>query len=150
MVLLVNFTKLFGLHSKLFCYYPIKKRFQSGELSISEKQTFIKLFKRKDRNKRLIKNWRLISLLNIHLFLRFQHKEYKKYLPSLISSDQPVYPGKRFISQRGRLIFEILEIADLLKISGLLLTAYIEKAFNSVDHQFLINVLKTFRLEKKQ
>ena len=56
---------------------------------------------------------------------------------------------KRFISERGRLIFGILKIADLLKINGLLLTVYIEKALNSVDHQFSINVLKTFRLEKK-
>ena len=37
------------------------------------------------------------------------------------------------------MIFDILEITDCFKIKGLLLTVDIEKAFDSVDHQFLIN-----------
>ena len=53
---------------------------------------------------------------------------------------------KRFISERGRLISNILEIMDLLKIKRLLLTGDIDKAFDYVDHQILINVLKTFGL----
>ena len=55
---------------------------------------------------------------------------------------------KRFISEEGRLIPDILEITDLIKIKGLLLTIDIEKAFDYVDHQFLISVLKTFGFEK--
>ena len=55
---------------------------------------------------------------------------------------------KIFRSERDRLIFDILEIADRLKIKGLLLTVDIKKAFDSVDHQDLINVLKTFRFDK--
>ena len=55
-------------------------------------------------------------------------------MPSLISSNQTAY--KRFISERGRLICDILEITDILKIKGLLLTVDIEKASDSVDHQF--------------
>ena len=46
------------------------------------------------------------------------------------------------------MISEILEITDVLKIKGLLLTVDIEKAFYSVDHQFLINVLKSSGFEK--
>ena len=55
---------------------------------------------------------------------------------------------KKFISKGGRLIYDILEITDLLKIKGSLLAIDIENAFDSVDHQFLVNVLKTFRFEK--
>ena len=55
---------------------------------------------------------------------------------------------KKFISKGGRLIYDILEITDLLKIKGSLLTIDIENVFDSVDHQFLVNVLKTFRFEK--
>ena len=43
----------------------IKKSFISGELSTFQKQAIIKLIEKKDRNKRLIKNCRSISLLNI-------------------------------------------------------------------------------------
>ena len=34
-------------------------------LSISQRQAVIKLFEKKDRDKRFIKNWRPISLLNV-------------------------------------------------------------------------------------
>ena len=43
----------------------IRKSFISGKLSTSQKQAVIKLIEKKDRDKRLIKNWRLITLLNI-------------------------------------------------------------------------------------
>ena len=36
-----------------------------GELSISQWQAIIKLIEKKDRDKRYIKNWRPISLLNV-------------------------------------------------------------------------------------
>ena len=66
----------------------------------------------------------------------------------LISSNQTDYANKRFISKEGQMIPDILEITDLLKIKDLLLIVDIEKAFDSVDHQVLINVLKTFGFEK--
>ena len=47
------------------------------------------------------------------------------------------------------MIVDILEMIDSLKFKGLLLTVDIEKAFNAVDHQFLVNVLKSFGFEKK-
>ena len=47
------------------------------------------------------------------------------------------------VSEEARLISDILEITDLLKIKGLLLIL-----FDSVDHQFLSKVLKTFGFGK--
>ena len=55
---------------------------------------------------------------------------------------------ERLISEVGRLTSDILEITDLLKVKDLLLTVDIENAFDSVDHQFLINVPKNFGFEK--
>ena len=43
----------------------IKKSFISGELSTSQKQAVIKLIEKKNRDKRLIKNWHPVSLFNI-------------------------------------------------------------------------------------
>ena len=37
----------------------------NGSLSISQRQAVIKLLEKKDRDKRFIKNWRPISLLNV-------------------------------------------------------------------------------------
>ena len=41
------------------------KAFKVGELSTSQKQAVIKLIEKKYKDKRLIKNWRPISLLNV-------------------------------------------------------------------------------------
>ena len=54
----------------------------------------------------------------------------------MISSNKTAYVEKRFLSETGELISDILEITDL---KGLLLM---------VDHQFLINVLDTFGFDK--
>ena len=43
----------------------VNKAFKVGELSTSQKQAVIKLIEKKYKDKRLIKNWRPISLLNV-------------------------------------------------------------------------------------
>ena len=60
-----EFYELFWDDIKNALSDSIKKRFISGELCTSQKQTVIKLIEKKDRDKRLIKNRRPISLLNI-------------------------------------------------------------------------------------
>ena len=91
----------------------------------------------------MIKNWRPISLLSIDakLISKVLAKRIKKHLTSVIFSNQTAYVDKIFISEVGWLISDILEILDFLKIKGLLLKVDIEKAFDSDDHPFLINVL---------
>ena len=72
----------------------------------------------------------------------------KNALPSLISSDQTAYVKGRFISEGGRLISDVLEISDKLQIKGFLMTVDIEKAFDSINHCFLIKVLEKYGFEK--
>ena len=66
----------------------------------------------------------------------------KTALPSLISSNQTTYLNSRFISEGERLIPDILEGSDLLKLKELLLTVDIEKAFDFVNHNFQLKVLE--------
>ena len=68
----------------------------------------------------------------------------KKVLPSLISRNQTAYVKARFISEGGRLISDILEISDNLKVKGFLMTLDIEKAFVSVNNLFLITALEKY------
>ena len=68
----------------------------------------------------------------------------KKVLPNLISPQQTAYVENRFIGESGRLIADIIEITDILNKEGFLVTMDIEKAFDSLDHTFLISVLKKF------
>ena len=128
----------------------VHSAFSSQELSTSQRQAVIKLIEKKDRDKRLIQNWRPISLLNIDskLITKALAARLKNVLPTLISSNQTAYVKNRFISEGGRLIYDILEMSDLLQEEGYLLTVDIEKAFDSVEHPFLIAVLEKYGFGK--
>ena len=71
----------------------------------------------------------------------------KNVLPFLISSNQMAYVKNRFISKIGRVISDILEISNTLAQEGFSVTVNIEKAFNSVNHWFLLQIfLSKFRI----
>ena len=53
----------------------------------------------------------------------------------------------RFLSKSGRLI-SVIEICDILDFLGFLVTMDIEKVFDSLDHDFLLSVLKNLVLVK--
>ena len=59
-----------------------------------------------------------------------------------MNENQVAYVNNRFISESGRLISDVLEITNSLNIKGLLMTVDIEKAFDSINHSFLMCVLK--------
>ena len=115
----------------------------SGQLSASQRQAIIRLIEKKDKDKKLIKNWRPISLLNTDLKIvsRALAKRLKCVLPTLISSNQTAYVKDRFIGEGARLISDILEVTDSLNLGGYLVTIDFEKAFDSLNHTFLFETL---------
>ena len=80
-----------------------------------------------------------IKVLSKSLAERLKH-----VLPGLISSNQKAYAKNRYISESGRLISDVIEMCDMLNIPGCLVTMDIEKAFDSLDHNFLLHVFKKF------
>ena len=73
----------------------------------------------------------------------------KTALPTLICLQQNTYVKNRFIGVSGRLISDIIKISGWFNITGFLVTTDIEKAFVSLDHIFLILLLKNFCFGKK-
>ena len=116
------------------------------ELSTSHRQAVIKLIEKKNKDKRFIKNWRPISLLNVDykIISKARASRLKQVLPNLISPQQTAYIENRFIGENGRLIADIIEITDALNKEGFLVTMDIEKDFDSLDHSFVISVLRKF------
>ena len=108
----------------------------------------IKLLEKPNKDKRYISNWRPVSLLNFdsEIVSKSLATRVKKVPSNLIDARQTFYVNKRFIGESGRLIDDVIKVCDLQKISGYLLTVSFEKAFESLNHKFLIAVLKNMVL----
>ena len=52
--------------------------------------------------------------------------------------------NERFIGKSSRLIDDVLKVCDMQKLSGYLLTVNFQKAFDSLNHNLLIAVLKKY------
>ena len=124
----------------------INNLFEVGELSSSQKQAMIVLIGKKESDKRLIKNWRPISLLNVDtkILSKALAMRLKKVIGTLVAPEQSAYVPGRFIGEPIRLISDILEYTDKMNIPCYMFAADIEKAFDSVSHAFLISVLRKF------
>ena len=99
---------------------------------------------KRDKDKRFISNWRPISLLNVDtkIISKCLAARLTPILPTIISSDQTAYVKSRFIGESTRLISDILAVSDIENID--ILTADLEKSFDSIDHTFVIFCLKKY------
>ena len=82
--------------------------------------------------------------MDIKILSKLLAEKLKHFLPELIYSNQTAYVKNRCISESHRLISDVIKIRDILDIPGYLITMYIEKALDSLDHDFLLSVLKKF------
>ena len=94
----------------------------------------------------MIENWRPVSLLNVDLkiFQKAVASRLKACLDTIISSEQCSYVEGRFISQNGRLVYDILEACELFGVERYLVTVDIQKAFDSINQYFLQSVFKRY------
>ena len=141
-----EFFEYFGGKLGSFLVSTLNHSFEKGELSASQKQAIITLIKKKDKDKRLIKNWRPISLINVDIKVASKAiaNRLKAVIHNLISVDQTAYVKGRFIGESIRVINDLIEHIDREDEEGILFSTDIEKAFDSVDHNFLFATLKRY------
>ena len=68
----------------------------------------------------------------------------KKVLPNIIKHDQTAYVAGRYIGEFIRLMTDILEYTEENNIDEMLFSADFEKAFDSVEHSFILATLESF------
>ena len=75
----------------------------------------IELIEKPNKGKRLIQNWRPISVLNVDLKIKSKALavRLKKVLPFLISPRETTFVDSRFIIESGRLMADLIEIKNL-------------------------------------
>ena len=124
-----KFTKLFGMNRKHFFFWW---SFQSRRIKYFSKTCSYQINWKKDKDKQLIKNWRPISLLKVDTksVSNILAEHLKTALPSLISSNQTTYLKCRFTSGGGRLICDIFEVSDFVKIEWTFTNSWYWKSFS--------------------
>ena len=117
---------------------------EHGELSNSQKQAVITLLEKKGKDKKFIKNWRPISLINVDTKIASKTlaKRLESILPDVIHHSQNAYIKGRSIFDAVRTIEVVIEYSKQTDIPGMLITIDFEKAFDSLDHECIIKVLR--------
>ena len=120
--------------------------FDKGSLSISQKRGTITLIPKGDENLSDLKNWRPISLLNIDykILSKVLARRLEQYLPKLIHSDQTGFVNGRYIGQNIRLLSDIMEFSDSKRFQGIFLFVDFEKAFDTLEWNFISKTLEVF------
>ena len=117
----------------------------------SQRQVVKKLLEKKDKDKRLVSNCKPISLLNVDykIIWKIFTSRLKKALPNLISSQQTTYVAQRCINESGRLISDLLNVIKENEGKMVFNGNWHWKAFDSLNHTFLISALEKFGFGKK-
>ena len=117
-----------------------------GELSTPQKQAIITLIEKKDKDKRLLQNWRPISLINMDVKIasKAMAMRLESILPILVHRSQNAFIKGRSIFDAIRTIDDILEYAKRNNRPGILVAIDFEKAFDSFNQTFLVKVLQKF------
>ena len=93
-----------------------------------------------------LKNYRPLSLTNVDykiIATIFAHR-LQKVIDKLIGKEQSAYIKGRYIGDNARLILDIFEYCEDFNENGILLFLDFEKAFDSVEWNFLFKTLTKF------
>lgn len=121
---------------------------QQGILTPDQRRGIITLIPKKGKDKRLIRNWRPISMLNTDykILAKVLAKRLSSVLPSLVHPNQTGFIPTRFIGDNIRNTQAIIDFTTQTGRSGLVVSLDFRAAFDSLDHQFLMQALNTYRL----
>ena len=123
----------------------LNESFGAGSLADSQYEGLLRLIYKKD-DRRLPKNWRPISLLNTDYKLasKIITERLKTVMGSIMHQDQTCGVVGRSIFSNLHLVRDTLDFIDKTNEPAILLTLDQEKAFDRVDHEFMLSVLRKF------
>jgi endonuclease/exonuclease/phosphatase (EEP) superfamily protein YafD len=116
-----------------------------GEMPPSHKNSILRLIPKQGKDLTNIKNWRPITLSNCDhkLITRTYNSRLLKIINAHITTTQTAYIKGRNISDNLRLINSAVKLADHERdVDGVLIALDAQKAFDSVNHDYIVSVLQ--------
>ena len=120
--------------------------FELGQMSNSQEEAIITLIDKKGRDRMFLENWRPISLINVDskIATKVIANRIKNVLPSVIYPNQSGFMKGRFIGETACSILDTIAHTESLQLPGVLLFTDFEKAFDSIEHEFLYLFIKHY------
>ena len=115
-----------------------------GKLSVEQCRGIISLLSKKDKDRLYLTNWRPISLLNMDYKIgaKVLAKRIQPLLTKLINPNQSGYVKGRYIGENIRNIIDIMQYTDFQDIPGLILLIDFEKAYDSLEWNYIDEALE--------
>lgn len=141
-----EFFKFFYNDLNKFLLRSLNFALVTGQMSVTQRQGIIVCIPKEGKDKRYLKNWRPITLLNTvyKIAATCIAQRFKSVLQNIISEDQKGFLKDRYIGENIRLMYDTLYYTQKLKLNGLLLLVDFEKAFDSINWSFIQNALIYF------
>ena len=124
----------------------VNECFDKGEMSSSQKQAVITLIEKKGKDRTFLENWRPISLVNVDakIMSKVIASRIKNVLPEIIHHNQTGFVKDRYIGETIQSIYDLMDYTVEENIPGLMIFIDFEKAFDSVEWDFLLECLESF------
>ena len=141
-----EFYKIFWPELNKWMLKLFKKYREENKLNETQLGGIITCIPKGDKSRNELKNWRPITLLNstYKFYSAILADRIKLTLNKLIHSDQKGFITGRFIGENIRQTYDMINYCKENKIKGLIVLIDYEKAFDSIDWDFIANTLKIF------
>ena len=120
----------------------LNTNYEQGQMTTTQQEALLRLLYKK-HNKKLLKNWRPISLLNVDYKIASKAlaTRLRQALPDVINYDQTCGIPDRTIFENLFRLRDITQLAKQNNTDAILINIDQEKAFDRVNHQFLQRTL---------
>ena len=124
----------------------IKEIYSNRELPLSQRLGIIALIPKSDKDQRFNTNWRPLTLLETFckLISATLANIMKPVLDKIVGQQQMAYIPGRHIAECTRNTYDLFDYPKVNNLPKMMLMIDFEKAFDSVDFQFLIATLEMF------
>ena len=141
-----NFFKFFWIDIKEILFSSFQYSLKNKTLSNDQRRGILHLIPKSQKDLRYLSNWRPVSLLQTcyKILTKALAIRLQKILPKIVSSDQVGYISGRYIGENIRTIADLMTCSAKLKIPGYIVLIDFEKAFDSVEWEFLFKTLESF------
>jgi len=142
----IEFYKKFWVHIKEYLLDSYAEIWETGELSLTQRQGVITLIPKKGKNTKKLQNWRPITLLNTDYKILTKYVSYymKEYLNDMINYNQKGFLSGRFIGENINNAFALIDYCKVKNLEGILIFLDYNKAFDCVEWNLIHKALKFF------